>query len=104
MKATHTQLARELLNELSHMRLQVIKYRKDNVFIRCPLTQNPPWYQRLCERHKRGRKRYPKHRTIIKRTNTVRALKRLIEGRQRGYVYDERINEIVKEEHEYRNG
>lgn len=85
------------------MRLTVLKYRKDNVFIRAPITQNPPWYQKFCREHERPRRRYPKPRTIIKRVNTVKALKRVIQGRTNGFVYDERISAVLAEELRLRN-
>lgn len=97
-------LARELLQELEHMRLVVLKWRSGDGWVRGPISQNPPWYQNLCRQHERGRKRYPKPRTIIKRINTVKALRRVIQGRQNGYVYDERISAVLAAEMRARFG
>lgn len=96
------ELVRELLGELDHMRLSVIKFRKDDVFIRAAITHNPHWYHRLCQQHLKGRKRFPKPRTIIRRAHVEKALRRFLAGKANGYIYDERIRGVIDEELELR--
>ena len=65
-------------------------------YIRVPVSVNACWYRRLCSRHKVGRRRYPKPRTIIKRCHTIKALHRIIAGNTDG-VYAERLMPFVEE-------
>ncbi len=66
-------------------------------YIRVPVSKNPEWYSELCKRHIKQRvTRFRKPRTIIKRRDTLAALRRLIEGDDSG-VYAERILEVANE-------
>lgn len=75
--------ARVMLDELESGWLEVCKIpgRDGEGFVRCVITQNAEWYRRFCAEWTRRRRRYPKERTIIKRCETVRALREMIGGR-----------------------
>lgn len=64
--------------------------RRYRVLVSC----NCEWYQELCRRHEYPRKRYPKPRTIIRRRETIAALKRMIRGNYTG-VYADRIFDVL---------
>lgn len=92
-------LASELLEELQSERLEVTKIPgRDGGYIRAVITQNPEWYQRLCERHQGRRRRFPRSRTIIKRQDTLRVLRQLAEGDSRPTLYQERLLGVLEQE------
>ena len=97
-------IAAELLQELRHSRLVVIKFRTaEGGYNRASISQNPPWYQSLCSREMRGRRRYPRPRTIIKRVDTIKALEKIARGRPVDGVYMERLIAVVDQEIEARS-
>lgn len=91
-------VALELAAELEASRLSVCKVPSRNGYVRVAVTRNPEWYQWLCGTWKRPRRRYPKPRTIIRRPDTLRTLRRLANGEPTGPVYRVRIMEVVTRE------
>lgn len=69
--------------------------------VRAVRYANPLWYSKLCRTYcsirGRGRKRMKRERTIINRTNTSRALQRMIDGQDAG-IYGDRIADLVEKE------
>ena len=102
LKKTHSVISNQtsvfdLLHELQSQGLVVCKIPgKYGGRIRVVVSTNAYWYQKLCENHVRGRRRYPRPRTIIKRRETVKALKRMIAG-DYSSEYAERILFVIKE-------
>lgn len=95
-RSTLKTLLEYMLVELLSTRLEVCKIpSKLGGYRRCVLSCNCEWYQKLCKSYTSPRQKYPKHRTIIRRRNTIRALTRMIKGDLRG-VYAERILDILK--------
>lgn len=85
-----------MLNELLSSYPETIKIPSvHGGYVRVAVAVNAEWYRWFCKRHLRGRRRYPKPRTIIKRRDTIRALRRLICGNYRG-VYAERLLSFVQ--------
>lgn len=60
------------------------------------VDKNARWYQLLCQSNtsKRGTRR-GRQDTIIRRAHTIRALNRLIAGKPRGGIYEERIMDLL---------
>ncbi len=91
-----TDILKFMLDELRGNRLEVIKVPgRDGGYIRRAITRNCEWYRRLCDNHKKPRKRYPRPRTIIKRCDTIRTLERMIAGNLGG-LYAERLTHIAE--------
>lgn len=89
--------AQLLLEELLSSGLEVIKVPgREGGYIRVPVSVNCEWYRRFCRTLQRGRRRYPKPRTIIKRCHTVAALKRLMRGNDKS-AYAERLMPFLEE-------
>lgn len=77
--------AMELLSELDGSRLQVCKIRNrdGDGYVRCVISENAEWYQRLCREHEQPRSgRYRKWRTVIRRCHVRRALIEVASGRK----------------------
>ncbi len=68
--------AASLLTELVSSRLEVARCGT----LRIVVSENCEWYRRFCSMFAASRKRYPKPRTIIKRSGTIRALQRIADG------------------------
>jgi hypothetical protein len=81
-----------MLDELQGGWLEVCKVpSRHGGYIRVPVSVNAEWYQKFCKRYlARHSRRYPKHRTLIRRQHTIKALRRLIAGNHAG-VYAERL-------------
>jgi len=64
--------------------------------IRVNVSVPPSWYRKMCSLwpSKRGVRR-AKFDTIIRRSNTLKALQRLIDRKPKGTVYEERILNIL---------
>lgn len=91
------QAALLMRDELMSNRLHVVKIKTGDGYIRVAIGQSPRWYSDLCREHeRRRRKRYRRHRTIIKRCHTLRALERISAGRN-GTVYAERLLPYVED-------
>ena len=89
------ELASRLLDELESGYLEVCKIPSPHGgYIRVPVSVNTEWYSRFCRRHTKGRRRYPKHRTIIRRCHTRAALRRMAAGDIRG-LYAERLLDFI---------
>jgi hypothetical protein len=95
-------MAATLLKELESSRLVVIKWPTENGYNRGSISQNPPWYQHLCKEYERSRKRWPKHRTTIKRHAVIRALKNIIAGKPIHLRYMELMEDVCRREIENR--
>lgn len=91
-----------LLNELESNQLQVClapsKRRiNEHDCIRVALSKNCRWYRSFCSAHisKRGTRR-GKPDTLIRRAHTLAALTRLLSGKPKGTVYEERILDVAR--------
>jgi hypothetical protein len=104
MKLTTQELsdaALELLIELESSRLEVVlipapEQRHSCHSVRAVQESNAEWYQKMCKRHLRRRKRYSKPDTLINRAHTIKALERVMEGRIDS-LYAERLMPFIKE-------
>lgn len=94
-----------MLSELESNGLEVCKIpskREDSSgrlvggYIRVVVSVNCEWYRRFCASFVRARGRSPKPRTIIKRRDTIRTLKRMIAGPYKT-VYAERLTDAADE-------
>lgn len=95
-------VAAALHEELAGAKLTVMKWRLGDGWVRGPIVTNPEWYQRFCARHESPRKRYPKPRTIIRRPETLRVLKRIANAIPCSGFYYESLMEIIRSEAEFR--
>lgn len=85
-----------MLQELLDHRLEsCVLPSKFGGYYRVLISQNCEWYQELCRRHEYPRKRYPKPRTMIRRRETIAALRRMIKGDYTG-VYADRIFSVME--------
>mgnify|MGYP001568633937 CR=1 FL=1 len=75
-------MAARMLEELDGGWLEVCKVANNGGYIRVPVSVNAEWYRRFCRKYLRSRRRYPKPRTIIRRTHVRAALLRIIDGRE----------------------
>lgn len=96
------ELAAQLHEELDASRLVVLKWRSGDGWVRGPVSQNPPWYQQLCGQYLGRRRRYPKPRTIIRRVDVLRVLKRISLGITCRGLYYERLMDVIRDECESR--
>ena len=75
------QAAAEMAAEFAAQRLEVCKLPTDDGYIRVVVCPSPTWYQKLCRKYEfHRRRRYRKPRTIIKRVDTLRTLRRIAAG------------------------
>src|SRR4051794_35935647 len=97
-------LATEMLNDLETWRLEVVLIPAPDPQhschrVRCVQSQNPVWYRKFCELYPSGRQRRSwKPDTRIKREQTVRALKRIIDGDYSG-EYADRLLHFIDRHH-----
>lgn len=66
---------------------------------RVAVSHNAQWYQEFCADHLTKRSRGSRLTTYIKRSHTIRALNRIIDGTREG-VYVERLLPYVKKQYE----
>lgn len=88
---------RWMLDDLLGNRLEVAKLpSRLGGYTRVVVSQNAPWYQEFCRKYEGYRrvKKWKKARTIIKRSDTAKALRRMILGNFSG-VYAERLLEAA---------
>lgn len=94
-----------MLNDLDNSSFEVVlipapEPRHVGHKVRAVQSQNPPWYSALCRQYQsirgRGRKRYQKPRTFIKRCKVRAGLVRIIEGDYRGVDVDRLVRLIEK--------
>lgn len=84
-----------MLAEMESTRLEVAKIRTPRGgYVRVAVSVNAEWYQHLCRRYLSTRRRFPRPRTLIKRRDTLAALRRMILGNLSG-VYAARILKLV---------
>lgn len=84
-------IARQFLGDLEAYRLEVCLTRAPDPLhaghmVRLVCSQNPAWYQAFCKLYGSARRdgfRWSKHKTAIKRRETLRALERILRGGQR---------------------
>ena len=62
---------------------------------RAVVSKNPKWYQDFCRTYEYDARK-KKMKTIIKRANTLRALKALSEGRASKHKYIDHLTEIAE--------
>lgn len=85
-----------MAEELEGSYLEVVKIPSQRGgYIRVAVSVNAEWYSAFCRRYMNSRRRYPKYRTIIKRLDTLNALRRLQAGNHKG-VYAERLLDFVE--------
>jgi hypothetical protein len=92
--------AKALRDELAATRLVVVlaPAKRGSACVRVVESQNPEWYRRLCSQHgsaRRDLRRWRKHKTAIRRRETLRALERIAAGETRG-VYVERLLPVIQ--------
>lgn len=83
MKVISRALAREMYEDLSGNRLEVILVpgtHDNGRQKRVAAWRNPWWYRRMCERHPRPGCKKAKMRTIIKRRHTLDVLRKIANG------------------------
>lgn len=86
--------ASELLAELKSSRLEVIR----KGFTRVAIGQNADWYRDFCAAYARNRRGWKKHKTLIERQHTIRALNHLIHGTTpQSPIYCERLEPYIEE-------
>ena len=86
-----------MLEELESSRLEVVKVPSVyGGYVRVPVSVNAEWYSWFCKKYTTSRRRFQKTRTIIKRRDTIRALRRLIVGNTRG-IYAQRLIEFARD-------
>jgi hypothetical protein len=84
-RKTQVQLmAAAMAQELERNRLEWIK-EKTGSRLMYATSENPEWYRKLCAAHTSRRKdgyRWKKHKTSIKRRETLKALRYIAEGKK----------------------
>ena len=71
--------------------------RHEMHFIRVVVCRNPPWYRSFCERFLSSRKRCRRlPDTAIRRADTLRALRALLDGESAGPCYGPRLIDAAK--------
>lgn len=91
-----------MLYELESNRLEVVLipdcYDMILNSLRVVVSRNCKWYRDFCESYTSGRKRArnrSKHDTLIKRRETISALKKLISGKN-DCVYTQRVLDFIE--------
>ncbi len=88
-----------MLQELESNRLEVVLipdcYDMTLNSRRVVISQNAAWYREFCSLYERGRRSGRKSDTLIKRENTVKALKKIING-VNDSVYTERLLDFME--------
>lgn len=93
--------AKHMLEELEAGWLEVCKVpSREGGYIRVPVSVIAEWYSRFCRRYMGRRRKYPKPRTIIKRRDTIKALKHLEEGKN-NTVYTKRLVDFIENFYRY---
>jgi hypothetical protein len=86
-------IALQMLDDLESQQLEVVKVGT----CRFAISSNPDWYSRLCESYKRRRRRYPRPRTIIKRSRVIKVLSQVANGCVTAAIYYERLKPFIEE-------
>lgn len=97
-------IARAFLDELLAWRLEVCLTRAPDEhhsghMIRTVCSQNPTWYQAFCKLYSSNRRdwlRWSKHKTLIKRRETVSGLERILRGGVGDTPYTERLKDFIR--------
>ncbi len=96
-------IASILLEELEAMKLTVIVVpdgrENSHRGVRAVVCPNPEWYSQLCQSHLalRRNRRWKRPRTIIKRCNTLRALRVIVDsGINRKFIYHQRLLSVIQ--------
>lgn len=97
-------IARQFLDELLSHRLEVCLTRAPDAhhmghMVRLVCSQNPEWYRRFTSMYSSSRKdrlRWSKHKTLIKRRETVRGLERILRGGAGETPYTERLRDFIR--------
>lgn len=64
---------------------------------RVAADRNVTWYREFCSRFSSSRKRvHRKHDTLIRRQHILAALERLLSGKPKGTVYEERVLSVAR--------
>ena len=96
MKDRIARRAARMLEELDSGYLEVCKVPgRQGGYVRVVCNCNAEWYRVFCRRFERGRRRYRKPRTIIRRCHTRKALLHLAAGKN-GTVYSGRLVEFME--------
>ena len=100
------QAAEYMLDELEAGWLEVAKVpSRHGGYVRVCVSVNCEWYSAFCRAHEgyRRQRRWRKARTIIKRSHTIAALKRIMAG-EVDSVYAERLEPFIREHMEIMPG
>lgn len=106
MNREFRRLAEEMLFELENSYFEVVlipapERRHSGHQVRALQSANPAWYSRFAAQHVNcrgiGRKRMKRPRTFIKKSDTIRALQRLLDGDENG-VYAQRLLTFISHE------
>lgn len=97
-------IARAFLDELLAWRLEVCLTRAPDErhaghMVRTVCSQNPPWYQNFCRLYSSNRRdaaRWSKHKTLVKRRETVEGLERILRGGAEETPYTERLKDFIR--------
>jgi hypothetical protein len=97
-KVTVQEAAFEMLEELRSLKLEVCKIQTDSGYIRCVVCPNPKWYSGLCQQWTklRGNRKWRRPRTIIKRVDTLKALKRIASNGLDSTEYSRRLLPFIQ--------
>lgn len=91
-----------MLDELESARLDVHLApaphpRRELHCVRIVASRNPTWYRQLCAAHLSQRvRRNPRPDTLIRRRETLRALRRMIAGRSDVGIYGPRLLDVAR--------
>jgi hypothetical protein len=104
MRSEGLLIARHFLEELLANRLEVCLTRAEEErhtghMVRTVCSQNPDWYRHFCKLYYSNRRditRWSKHKTSIKRRETVRALERILGGGASETLYTERLKDFIR--------
>lgn len=95
---TVQEAAFEMLEELQALKLEVCKVPTDSGYVRCVVCPNPHWYSKLCQQWEQLRKnrRWRRPRTIIKRVDTLKALRRIAANGLDSTQYSQRLAPFIR--------
>ena len=104
MRREGLSIAEFFLNELLAFRLEVCVTRAPEQMhhghgVRTVCSQNADWYRHFCRLYSSNRRdaaRWSKHKTLIKRRETVAGLERILRGGADETPYTERLRDFIR--------
>lgn len=99
VSSAYLEAAEQLLEELLQLKLQVCKIQTDRGYVRVVVCPNPRWYSKLCRQFevRRRNRRWKRPRTLIKRVDTIAALRRFLTYGMDDTVYVQRLMPHIRE-------